>query len=338
MKLDVAVASFFRSALPLGIVAGALLLGLLLQRLICRRLRRTARAAGRGDVLVRALRGVIAVWVILAGLAAAIRSAHLPAAALPLLNKGLIIAAILSVTVFIARLASGLVELYLAKAASIPSTIFRNLAVIIIGIVGALVVLDEIGIPIAPIITALGVGGLAFALALQDSLANLFAGLNILMSKNIRRGDYIRLATGEEGIVADITWRVTTLRALANHLVIIPNKRLAESILANHDLPDKPEALLIEVRVGYGADLERAERLLIEEARAVLRRTPGGLPDFEPFVRFNALDDFNIRATVILRVAGFVDQYLVRHEFIKRARSRFQAEGIEDPFPVVVRR
>lgn len=340
MTLDIVVASLFRNALPLGIAAGSLLLGLLLQKLICRRLHRVALAggAGWGDVLVRSLRSVVVIWVALAGAVAAIRVAALPASVFLPLEKAAIVAAILSVTVFIGRAVSGLTELYLTKTAGIPSTIFRNLAVIIVGIVGCLVILDEVGIPIAPIITALGVGGLAFALALQDSLANLFAGLNILMSKNIRRGDYIRLASGEEGTVADITWRATTLRALANHLVIIPNKKLAESILANFDLPEKPQALLVEVKLGYGADLGRAEQLMVEEARAALRQTPGGIADFEPFVRFNALDDFNVRATVILRVAGFVDQYLVRHEYTKRVRARFRAEGIEDPFPVVVRR
>jgi small-conductance mechanosensitive channel len=340
MTLDIVVASFFRNALTLSLAAGSLLLGLLLQKLICRRLHRISLAGGAGwsDVLVRSLRGVVMIWVALAGTAAAIRVAAIPASIFLPLERAVIVAAILSVTVFVARTASGLTELYLTKAAGIPSTIFRNLAVIVVGIVGFLVVLDEVGIPIAPIITALGIGGLAFALALQDSLANLFAGLNILMSKNIRRGDYIRLASGEEGMVNDITWRSTTLRALENHLVIIPNKKLAESILANYDLPEKPQALLVEVKLGYGADLERAERLLVEEARAALRQTPGGVSDFEPFVRFNDLRDFNVGATVILRVASFVDQYRVRHEYIKRVRTRFRAEGIEDPFPVIVQR
>ncbi|MDD8026305.1 MAG: mechanosensitive ion channel [Acidobacteriota bacterium] len=266
MTLDIVVASFFRNALTLSLAAGSLLLGLLLQKLICRRLPRISLAGGAGwsDVLVRSLRGVVMIWVALAGTAAAIRVAAIPASIFLPLERAVIVAAILSVTVFVARAASGLTELYLTKAAGIPSTIFRNLAVIVVGIVGFLVVLDEVGIPIAPIITALGIGGLAFALALQDSLANLFAGLNILMSKNIRRGDYIRLASGEEGT--------------------------------------------------------------------------GGVSDFEPFVRFNDLRDFNVGATVILRVASFVDQYRVRHEYIKRVRTRFRAEGIEDPFPVIVQR
>jgi len=240
--MDIAVASFFQSALPLGFVAGSLLLGLLLQRLVCRRLHRASQRSGQGwgDVLVRALRGVVVIWAVLAGLAAAFRVAALPVALFAGLEKAVIVAAILSVTVFAARTAAGLTELYLTKAAGIPSTIIRNLAVIVIGVVGVLVILDEMGVPVAPILTALGVGGLAFALALQDSLANLFAGLNILMSKNIRRGDYIKLASGEEGAVADITWRSTTLRTLSNNLIIIPNKKLAESILSNYDLPERP--------------------------------------------------------------------------------------------------
>lgn len=334
--MDAAVASFFQSALPLGIVIGSLLLGLLLQRIVCRRLHRVSEAGGRdwGDVLVRALRGVVVIWALLAGLAAAFRLVNLPVSVFAGLEKGVIVAAILSVTVFAARAASGLTELYLTKTAGIPSTIFRNLAVIIAGLVGALVILDELGVPVAPILTALGVGGLAFALALQDSLANLFAGLNILMSKNVRRGDYIRLASGEEGQVTDITWRNTTLRALENNLVIIPNKKLAESILVNHDLPDRELLVYVDIRLPYGADLRRAEGLLIEEARGTLQTTPGGVAAFEPVVRFNLLGDLNIRATVVLRAGEFVQQYRLRHELIKRVRERFAREGVGDPVPL----
>ncbi len=123
------------------------------------------------------------------------------------------------------------------------SSIFKTLALIIVGLVGLLIVLDELGIAIAPIITALGVGGLAVALSLQDTLANLFAGLHILMSRNIRSGDYLRLASGEEGYVQDITWRNTTLRELSDNLVIVPNKKMTETILRNFSLPGEGNRL-----------------------------------------------------------------------------------------------
>jgi len=65
-----------------------------------------------------------------------------------------------------------------------------------------------------------------------------------------------------------------------------------------------------------------------------MREVPGGIPDFEPFIRYNTFADFSINFTVILRAREFVDQYLIKHEFIKRLHERYNQEGIEIPFPI----
>jgi len=328
------------AVIPAAIVVLTVLAGWILQCLISSKLHRLAQktVARWDDVLVRSLRGLVLFWACLLGLAVAVTVPDLRAGAFFLVNKALILAAILSVTVWAARAASGFMDLYITRMAGVPSTIFRNIAVILVSLVGFLVILDELGIAVAPIITALGIGGLAIALALQDTLANLFAGLHILMSRNIRTGDYIRLSTGEEGTVTDITWRNTALRELANNLLIIPNKKLADSILWNYNLPENAMTFLVDVKMGYGADLRKVEPIIIEEARATLREVEGGVRDFEPIVRFNLLGDYNVGCTVILKVTEFVQQYRVKHEFIKRLRARFEAEGIPEPFPVVVRK
>src|SRR6266404_164685 len=107
-------------------------------------------------------------------------------------------------------------------------------------------------VAITPILTALGVGGLAVALALQDTLSNLFAGLHLLADKPIRVGDYVRLsAESVEGYVVDVGWRSTRIRMLQNNVVVVPNKRVAESVITNYDLGETRMALLIRVRVGY---------------------------------------------------------------------------------------
>ena len=104
---------------------------------------------------------------------------------------------------------------------------------------GFLVVLQTLGVSIAPLLTALGVGGLAVALALQDTLANLFAGIHILASKTVQPGDYIRLSSGEEGYVVDINWRQTTVRQLSNNLVDHPQRAARRD---EHDQLQPPRA------------------------------------------------------------------------------------------------
>jgi small-conductance mechanosensitive channel len=200
--------------------------------------------------------------------------------------------------------------------------------------IGFLVILSVLGISITPLVTALGVGGLAVALALQDTLGNLFSGIHILLEKAIRIGDFVKLETGAEGYVEDITWRTTRVRMLPNNMVIIPNSKLAQSIVTNYYLPEKRMSLLIPIGVSYSSDPDKVERILIEEAKDGAGSIPGLLAEPEPFVRFiPGFGDSSLNFTLICQVAEFTDQYFAQHELRKRIFKRFQAEGIEIQFP-----
>lgn len=204
----------------------------------------------------------------------------------------------------------------------------------VVMLLGLFILLNSLGVSITPLLTALGVGGLAVALALQDSLSNFFAGLHILVERQVRVGDYIRLQSGEEGYVEDIGWRTTRVRMLPNNMVIIPNSKLAQSIITNFYLPEKRMALLIPMSVSYDSDPEHVERVLVEEARKAAGEVQGLLRDPPPFVRFiPGFGDSSLDFTLICQVAEFVDQYLVQHELRKRIFKRFREEGIEIPFP-----
>jgi small-conductance mechanosensitive channel len=133
--------------------------------------------------------------------------------------------------------------------------------------------------------------------------------------------------------VADIGWRYTRIRVLPNNLIIVPNARVAEMMVTNYTLPEPEQAALVQVGVAYGADLGAVEQVTSEVAREVLQEVEGGVPGFEPFIRYHTFGDSSINFTVILRVKTFPDRYLVTHEFIKRLKARYRAEGIEIPFP-----
>ncbi len=326
-----------------GVVLGALIIGLLVQSIVSGRLHRLAvrTASSWDDVLVRALRGMLIVWFVLAGLAVALKLVSLPAEPARLLAKALALAAFLSVILFAVRLSSGLFRSYADRMAGVPTSLFRNVSLAVIYLVGFLVVLDYLGVSITPLLTALGVGGLAVALALQDTLSNLFSGLHILMTKKIRPGDYLRLDTGDEGYIEDITWRNTIIRALSNNLVIVPNNKVASSIVTNFHLPEKEMGVLVEVGVGYDNDLRRVEKLLVETAIATMGEVEGGVPGFVPYVRFHTFGEGGVVGTVILRAREFADQYRIKHEFLARLHERFRKEGISFPVPartIVVRK
>ena len=183
--------------------------------------------------------------------------------------------------------------------------------------------------------TALGISGLAVALALQDTLGNLFAGVQIIMSRQIRPGDYIALADGEEGAVTDIQARNTTIRTFPErNRVLVPNSILASTVVTNYSLPRRRLFITLPVGVAYDSDLERVEAVTLDVAKQVLSDVEGGLTDEAPFVRYEEFSDFSINFLLRVPVQQFTDQFLVRHELVKRLHERYGAEGIEIPFPI----
>jgi small-conductance mechanosensitive channel len=325
-------------ALPLGFALGGLAVGLVLRRTVLARLARAAATTRSpvDDIIITALQGPIVAWGILAGLYIATIVITLPPGAAGVLQRTLVVLAIVSVTWALARLAAALVERAARDAGGrLPSaSLLVHLARLGVLGLGGLFVLQTLGVSIAPMLTALGVGGLAVGLALQDTLANFFAGIHLLTSRQVRPGDFVGLGTGEEGYVQDVTWRYTTIRQLPNNLTIVPNAKLASAIMTNYYLPERELAVLVPVGVSYGSDLTRVEETTVAVAREVMREVPGGVPGFEPFIRYNAFADSSINFTVILRGREFVDQYLIRHEFIKRLHVRYREQGIEIPFPI----
>jgi small-conductance mechanosensitive channel len=178
-------------------------------------------------------------------------------------------------------------------------------------------------------LAALGVGGLAVALALQQPLANLFAALAMTFAHQIRIGDYIRLEAGPEGRIVDQRWDATTLRTLGGNIVIIPNSSLAQAIVTNFDRPTPDVGCMVEFTVGTDADLIEVERLAVAAGQFVMKEVPGGVPDADVSVRFQAFSDTGIRCALNARSRQFEDQGLIRHELAKRVHATLRDAGID---------
>jgi len=322
--------------------AGAVLLasfaiGYLFRALVVRRLgaifRRTK--TDLDDLVLSATKRYIPLWVVLGGVVMAARISPLGDRAVVITDRLCTAAFILTVTMAASRIGSGLLARYTtdAGAAVTTTSLTQNVARIGIFGCGILLILSNLGISITPLLTALGVGSLAVALALQPTLSNLFAGIHITLAKPIRVGDFIELESGQQGFVEDIGWRATRIRALPNNLFLVPNARVAEMTVTNYSLPDPEQAALVQVGVSYGSDLAKVERATIEVGREVLKEVEGGVVGFDPFIRYHTFGDSSINFTVILRTKTFTDRFLITHEFIKRLKARYDREGIEIPFP-----
>lgn len=324
--------------LPAAFIIGGFAIGYFLEKVVLKRLVALADVTiWRADnVIFPAFRGIPVFW----GGALGIYLAILFAAEDPIVEerlKALLVVALLwSATIVAARIGAGLVTTYAGRGTTfLPATsLIPGLIRLSIYVTGLLIILQTLDISITPVLTALGVGGLAVALALQDTLANVFAGLYLLAARQIRPGDYVRIDSGEEGYVADINWRSTSVRTIYDNMVIVPNARLASAIVTNFGLPHQDLLLRVPVPVAYGSDLDLVERVTAAAAQEAQRETTGRTDHEAPQVYLQTFGEFSLNLVVLLRVRDYYDQYRVRHVFMKRLLQRYREAGIEIPFPI----
>jgi small-conductance mechanosensitive channel len=289
------------------------------------------------EVFLDATRLPSILWCLVLGLFVAVEMVEMPRRLAAQLRTVLEASIIVSVTITAAGVLSSLAAAASERRALAVGVtgLFRAVIRGVVLVVGLLVLLDALGVQITPLLTALGVGGLAVALALQDTLSNLFAGVHLLADKPIRVGDYVKIADSIEGYVVDVGWRSTRVRMLQNNVVIVPNKRVAESIITNYDMPERRMGLNLPVGVAYGSDPDLVERVLVDETQRAAGEVAGLLADPPPQARLiPGFGAHSLDFTLSCQVASFVDQYFVQHELRKRILRRFEAEGIALPDPV----
>ena len=316
-------------------VGASVLIGFIIQFIISNRLLKyVQKTPWKGDnVIVEGIRGRIVLWSVIIGIYLAVPMLHLPPDYYIIIRKILLVLVIFMVTLTASSIVSGFIKAYAQETYGeiLSTSIFSIFSKIVIISIGFLVILQTLEISITPILTALGVGGLALALALQDTLGNLFAGLNILISGKVKVGDYIRLQSGEEGYVTDITWRNTSIRQLSDNCVIIPNSKLASTVATNFNLPRTDLWITVSLTVASDSDLEKVEKISLAVARDVLKEIEGGLIDPEPSVRFQNITDLGITMNINLCIKEYSKQYRIRHELIKGIQKRFREAGIIFP-------
>ncbi|HXX80853.1 MAG TPA: mechanosensitive ion channel family protein, partial [Thermodesulfovibrionales bacterium] len=239
-------------------------------------------------------------------------------------------------TIIASRFAAGFINIYMekTKGAIAGFTIFLNIMKLVVYLIGFTIILDLLGVSITPMVTAMGVGGLAVALGLQTTLANLFTGLHIIASGKLRVGDYIKMSTGEEGHVTDMTWRETELRTQLDNIIVVPNSKFASVSVTNYSLPHEESFIVVHVGVSYESDLKKVEAITVEVAKEVMQEVPGGVPEFTPFMQYTGFSDSRIEFSLTMRTRNFDSQSSIQHEVIMRLHKRYEQEGIVIPYPV----
>ena len=322
-----------------GFVVGGLVAGIVLEIVVIRQAHKVAERTRFkwDDLLVGSIRGVGTMLLGAGGVYLALNVGTVDSLLVSTIQSVLMVLVLGSLVIAGMRAVGGVVEMLSERAGGAirSPTLVVNLARIAVGVLGLFIILQNLGIDITALITALGIGGIAVALALQDTLGNLFAGVQIILSKQVRQRDYIRLSSGEEGWVTDVKARSTTIQTFPDgNLVTVPNATLASSIVKNFSMPRSVLWVTLEVGVSYDSDLDHVEAVAMDVAEHVLADVDGGVPGEDPIVRYHTFADSSVNFDVRMMVREFESQGPVRHEFIKRLHRRFHDEGIEIPFPI----
>ena len=331
---------------PAFIIVVGIILGFVFKRFVHTNLKKAAKRSdwAGDDAVLDAIEPHIVIWFFLGALSIAVSNIQvlaLPNAYLTdIINdyvpEFLIIVLIGSVTLAIGKLSVSLFDLWAKdQEKGFPSTtMFTNFVRIAVYVIGVLIILDALSISIAPMITALGVGGLAVSLALKDTLSDVFAGLHILLSKKVMVGDFIQIDTGDMGYVKNISWRNTTVMERTNNIIHIPNTRLSSAIIKNFDSGDPSFSIKIPIGVGYSSDLEKVETVtqeVIDHIQTTMEETNN---NYEPTMRFQNFGESSINLMVYFRGNRYGDQNPVIHQFIKLLHKKYSDAGIEIPFPM----
>ena len=265
---------------PVSVFFITIFIGIIIKTILFKRLLHLSKTTKViSDTSISTVKIPVMMWFTLVAIYLALEASGVPKDMVEILGKIMFVLGVFSVTLVLANVAAKLIKVYAKRLESVlPITsLTEYIAKTIIFVIGILVILSSLGISITPILATLGIGGLAVALALQDTLANLFSGFHTIIARQIRVGDYIKLDSGEEGYVIDFNWRTTEIRMLPNNMVLVPNSKLAQAIVINYYLPDKEMAVLVEAGVHYKSDLKYVEHVVCEVGKEIMRDVSGAV-------------------------------------------------------------
>jgi small-conductance mechanosensitive channel len=321
--------------LPASIVIAALAIGAIVQFLVHPRVMQQPAVRSRPWLwMVLDLAGVCyMLWVAALGIYVATDLTSRTPTVMHLLDDALLVLVLASFTIVAARFA-GAAVLRLSRGPEqqlASGTLFATVSQALVVIIGVIIILDSLGIRVTPLLTALGVGGLAVALALQPPLANLFSGLQLVASREIRPGDYVQLQSGQQGFVEGINWRSVSIREPSNNLVVVPNQVIAQTVFTNFRLPEPQVAAKVSLRVAYGSDLDLVEKLALEAVQITRHGMDGAETSSDAWVRFEELGDSGVGLAVNFYVPRIVDQQLAKSAFLRAFYKLLQHRGIDTP-------
>jgi small-conductance mechanosensitive channel len=268
-------------------------------------------------------------WCLAGALDAAVRYLDLTARQEQLAHLWIVLFLIVSFTMVGSALLLGVIEVYGSRK-KVPFAVAglsRTIIQVLVFSLGLLSILRYLGIPVTPMLATLGVGGLAVALALQDTLVNFFAGVHILIEGPISVGNKIKIDE-LEGMVIDIGWRTTRLLNGSNSIIVIPNKKMVSDTLTNYDMPDP--RVIAELLIF--ADRDTDPQLIQTLALKAVQDAEGPMQDFGVTVLMDpGVTQTHLQMKVIFSVKSHNDLGVAKSNVNFLLNAALRANGVKFP-------
>jgi small-conductance mechanosensitive channel len=294
---------------PLVWVVGGFAVGLIVYALLLRPLRRMTLRRGWSSLssVTRIIGGLIILWGGLAGAYLSLDHFTLSQRSQTFIERSLSALFVLSLAWLAARLSAVWVSSLGRRSDHrlFSVSLYATIVQAVVLIIGLITVLSSLGIAITPILTTLGLGGLAIALALNDTLSNLFSGVQIVAARQIRLGDYVKFDFAE-GTVTDIQWHNTTIRDLQNNLVVIPNAKVNTAPFTNFSLGVSDLIVPVNALVPWKGSAELLEGIARQAASEAVADASGKPQSEQCTAAISAINETNVQITANLYV-GHVD-------------------------------
>lgn len=184
-----------------------------------------------------------------------------------------------------------------------------------------------------------GIVAVAVGFASQHALSNIISGVFLILFKPYRINDRIVIKETLQGVVEDITLRHTVIRDFQNRRIVIPNSIISNEVIINSDLEDERVCRFINIGISYDSDVQKAKAIMQEEAlQHPLRidaRTSEQIENGaeEVTVRLISFGDSSVNLRAWAWAANQADGFVMECDLLESIKARFDAEGIEIPFP-----
>lgn len=212
----------------------------------------------------------------------------------------------------------------------------KSLGYLIHGMIKALLIILSIlyilylwNIDIGPLLTGLGIAGLAIALALQPALGNIFSGISVILDESVKIGDVINLGSDNKGVIEKIGLRSTKIRTFDNELVIIPNSVLAQNNIQNIALPEPKSRIVIPFSVAYGSDIDKVKKIVLNEIKTIKNLSEN--PD--PNIYFLEMGESSLNFKAFFHVDSYEYKLSATDEANTKIYNILRKNKIEIPFP-----